>query len=108
MNLEQFDRVSVVKKSNVYFDGKCVSHTVHFEDGSKKTLGVLLPIAEGLVFKTHVPERMEIVSGKCRVIIADETEANVYSQGQSFFVAGNSFFSMQALEVVDYVCHLEG
>ena len=39
----QFDHVSVVKKSNVYFDGLCVSHTVQFEDGTKKTLGVLLP-----------------------------------------------------------------
>ena len=34
----QFDNVSVLKKGNVYFDGKCVSHTVIFADGSKKTL----------------------------------------------------------------------
>ena len=57
----QFDHVSVVKKSNVYFDGLCVSHTVQFEDGTKKTLGVLLPSKQELTFETHVPERMEIV-----------------------------------------------
>jgi uncharacterized protein YaiE (UPF0345 family) len=39
----QFDNVTVLKKGNVYFDGKCVSHTVLLADGSKKTLGVILP-----------------------------------------------------------------
>jgi len=28
--------VKVVKQANVYFDGKCVSHTVQFADGTKK------------------------------------------------------------------------
>jgi len=28
--MSQFDNVSVVKKANVYFDGRCVSHTVLF------------------------------------------------------------------------------
>ena len=32
---EKFDGVSVVTKANVYFDGKVVSHTVLFPDGSK-------------------------------------------------------------------------
>jgi len=40
MGPAQFDQVSVIKKSNVYFDGKCVSHTVLFADGSKKQLGL--------------------------------------------------------------------
>ena len=34
----QFENVSVIKKANVYFDGKCVSHTVQFADG-KRTNG---------------------------------------------------------------------
>ena len=32
----QFDNVSVVKSANIYFDGKCISHTVLFPDGSRK------------------------------------------------------------------------
>jgi uncharacterized protein YaiE (UPF0345 family) len=43
MSSAQFDHVSVIKKSNVYFDGKCVSHVVQFEDGTRKTLGVIMP-----------------------------------------------------------------
>ncbi len=36
MSSTQFDHVSVIKKSNVYFGGLCISHTVQFEDGTKK------------------------------------------------------------------------
>lgn len=35
-NSAQLDNVSVVKKSNIYFDGKCISHNVIFADGTKK------------------------------------------------------------------------
>jgi Uncharacterized protein conserved in bacteria len=79
----QFDHVSVIKKSNVYFGGLCISHTVQFEDGTKKTLGVLLPTEQALTFETHVPERMEIISGECRVQIADSEESELFRAGQS-------------------------
>ena len=48
--MSQYDNVSVVKKANVYFDGKCVSHTVVLADGTKKTVGVILP--SSLTFNT--------------------------------------------------------
>jgi uncharacterized protein YaiE (UPF0345 family) len=51
--VETFDNVSIVKKANVYFDGKCVSHTVHFGDGTRKSVGVLFP--SQLTFKTAEP-----------------------------------------------------
>lgn len=108
MSASQFDHVSVIKKSNVYFDGKCVSHTIQFEDGSKKTLGVIMPTEQPLVFETHVPERMEIISGECRVSIADKTENELFRAGQSFYVPGNSTFKIETTTVLDYVCHLEG
>jgi uncharacterized protein YaiE (UPF0345 family) len=41
--MSQFDNVSVVKKANVFFDGKCVSHSVLFPDGTRKTVGVIMP-----------------------------------------------------------------
>lgn len=104
----QFDHVSVVKKSNVYFGGKCISHTVQFEDGTKKTLGVILPTEHPLTFETHVPERMEIISGECRVTIADNDECELFRAGQSFYVSGNSKFKIETNDVLDYVCHFEG
>jgi hypothetical protein len=61
----QFDQVSIIKRANVYFDGKCVSHTVLFADGTRKTLGVILPGA--LNFGTDAPELMEVQAGQCRI-----------------------------------------
>ena len=67
----QFVSVSITKKANVHFEGHSVSHMIEFEDGTKKTLGVILPTLTSLTFKTHVPERIEIISGKCTVQIGD-------------------------------------
>ena len=53
--MSQFDNVSVVKKANVYFDGKVVSHTVLFADGAKKTIGLIYP--GSFTFNTGAPER---------------------------------------------------
>ena len=105
MNTAQFDHVSVVKKSNVYFDGKCISHTILFADGSKKTIGVILPST--LTFNTGAPERMEIISGECSVTRPGKATEQ-FRSGQSFFVDGNSSFEIEALSVLDYVCHFEG
>jgi uncharacterized protein YaiE (UPF0345 family) len=101
--MSQFDNVSVVKKSNVYFDGKCVSHAVLFPDGTKKTVGVIFP--SRLTFNTGAPEIMEINGGKCRVRLKGESDWKTYGAGQSFGVPGNSSFEIETLELVDYVCH---
>ena len=101
--MDKFDNVSVSKKANVYFEGKCVSHTVHFPDGSRKSVGVIFPST--LTFKTGEPERMEIVAGRCRVKLANEHDASEYAAGQSFAVPAHSSFEIEALEVLDYVCH---
>lgn len=99
----QFDNVTVLKKGNVYFDGKCVSHTVVFADGTKKTLGVILP--SSLTFNTGAPEIMEINGGSCNVRLKGEEAWKTYAAGTSFNVPGNSSFDIEVTETVDYVCH---
>lgn len=101
--MSQFDQVSVVKKSNVYFDGRCVSHTVLFPDGSRKTLGVILPSL--LRFNTAAPEVMEIVGGVCKVRLDGTTDWTTYRAGDSFAVPADSRFDIEALETLDYICH---
>lgn len=101
--MSQFDQVSVIKKANVYFDGQCVSHTVCFPDGSRKTLGVIFP--SQLRFSTDRPERMEINAGVCRVRLAGAAEWTTYRAGESFEVPGQSHFDIETLELLDYVCH---
>ena len=99
----QFDQVSIVKKANIYFDGKCISHTVLFADGSKKTIGVIFP--SSLTFNTAAAEIMEINAGKCRITLAGENEAKTYSAGEQFSVPANSSFQIETIETLDYVCH---
>jgi uncharacterized protein YaiE (UPF0345 family) len=103
LKMTQFDNVSVVKQANVYFDGKCVSHTVRLADGSSKTVGVILP--SSLTFNTGAPETMEGVGGCCRVRLKGDGEWISYAAGQSFEVPGNSSFEISCDEPYHYVCH---
>jgi len=100
---EQFANVTAICKANVYFDGKVVSHTIIFADGSRKTLGLIYPGT--FKFNTGVAERMEIVAGSCLVRVAGEGEWSGFSAGTWFDVPANSFFEVEVSEgVAEYVC----
>ncbi len=101
--VSQFDNVSVVKKANIYFDGKCVSHSVLFPDGTKKSVGVIFP--SSLTFNTGAAEVMELNAGSCRIRLKGESDWKTYSAGQKFSVAANASFDIETLETLDYVCH---
>ena len=101
--MSQFDNVSVIKKANVYFDGKCVSHTVIFKDGTKKSVGVIFPST--LTFNTGAPEIMEINGGVCKVKLPGAGDWRTVSAGEKFDVPGNAKFDIETVETLDYVCH---
>ncbi|MGB9150268.1 MAG: pyrimidine/purine nucleoside phosphorylase [Burkholderiales bacterium] len=101
--MSQFDNVSIVKKANIYFDGKCVSHSVLFADGTKKTVGVIFP--SSLTFNTSAAEVMELNAGKCRIRLRGENDWKAYAGGERFSVPANSSFDIETLETLDYVCH---
>jgi len=103
--MSHIDNVCIVKKSNVYFDGKCISHTVMLEDGSRKTVGVIFPST--LTFNTATSETMEIVGGICKVRLNGEVEWKTYGEGQSFRVPGDSRFDIETVEFLDYVCDFD-
>ncbi len=100
--MEDFKGVTVVKKANVYFDGKVTSRTVIFEDGTKKTLGVMLP--GEYEFNTGDKELMEIVSGELAVLIPDETKWKKIKGGESFEVPADSRFKLKVKTLTDYCC----
>ena len=100
----QIDQVSVTTKANVYFDGKCVSHSVTLADGTKKSVGVILPAT--LTFNTGASEVMEGVGGSCEVKLAGQTQWTRYGAGQKFDVPGNSSFEIKVEgEPYHYICH---
>lgn len=103
--MAQFDNVSVKKKANVYFDGKCVSHTLLLPNGTRKTIGVIFPST--LTFNTTSPEVMEINLGECKVRLKGENDWRTYKAGDKFTVPGSSSFDIETTEMLDYVCHFE-
>ncbi|WP_035053242.1 pyrimidine/purine nucleoside phosphorylase [Andreprevotia chitinilytica] len=103
--MPQFKNVAVVKRANVYFDGKCISHTVILDDGSKKTIGVILPGT--YTFNTNAPELMEIIEGRCVIKVAGDKHPSEIIAGQGFNVPGNSSFDIEVSEELHYVCHFD-
>ena len=99
----EFKDVTAVAKANVYFDGKVVSHTVNFPDGTKKTIGLIYP--GSYTFTTGAPEVMAIVAGACRARLKGESAWRDYGAGTAFAVPGNSAFDI-AVEsgIAEYVC----
>lgn len=101
--MTSFSNVTVDAKANIYFDGKVVSHTVHFPDGSRKTLGLIYP--GKFHFGTAAPERMEIIAGDCLVVLDGSTETLAIEAGSSFDVPGNSGFTITvAGGICEYIC----
>jgi hypothetical protein len=104
---QQFTGVTAVAKANIYFDGKVVSHTILFPDGSKKTLGLIYP--GSFHFGTKAAERMEIVAGSCRVKLDGQSAWKEYDAGQSFDVPANSGFDIEVKQgICEYVCTFLG
>jgi len=100
--MDIFDNVSVIKTANVYFEGKVTSRTVLFADGSKKTLGIMLP--GDYEFGTDAAEEMEILAGELDVLLPGQTEWQKYTGGTVFHVPANSRFKLRVKVVADYCC----
>ena len=103
MSTEQYNGVSVTTKANVYFDGKCVSHSITLADGTKKSVGVVLPAT--LTFNTGAPEIMECVGGSCEYKLKGSDAWVKSSTGEKFNVPGNSSFEIRVTEPYHYICH---
>lgn len=100
--MSQFDNVTVIREANFYFEGKVSSRTVVFADGSKKTLGVMLP--GEYKFGTDFHETMEILAGELDVTLPGTDYAVVFKRGETFEVPANSSFTVNVKVVTDYCC----
>lgn len=98
----QFENVTVVKKANVYFDGKVTSRTVLFENGEKKTLGIMMP--GEYEFGTEAKEIMEVLGGSMDILLQGATQWVTYQEGEAFEVPANSSFKLVIKSVADYCC----
>jgi uncharacterized protein YaiE (UPF0345 family) len=99
---DRFENVTVVKKANIYFNGKVTSRNVHFPDGTRKTLGFMLP--GEYEFGTSAPELMEILGGQMDILLPGSQEWQTIMEGQSFRVPADSKFKLILKVPVDYCC----
>lgn len=100
--MSEFNNVTIIKKANVYFDGKVVSRTVKFADGSTKSLGYMMPGEYN--FDTQAAEVMEILAGELDVLLPGEKQWQAVKGGESFNVPANSNFKLKVQQATDYCC----
>lgn len=100
--MSQFSNATIVKAANIYYDGQVTSRTVIKEDGSKITLGIMLPGT--YEFGTDGPEIMEILSGDLKILLPGEESWQEIHGQHTFHVPAHSKFALEVFSVTDYCC----
>jgi len=99
--MSQITNATIVKAANIYHDGKVTSRTVILSDGSRQSLGVMLP--GEYTFNTAEAEIMEMMSGELEVKLPGEDWKTLQTP-ESFNVGANSSFDLKIKTVTDYCC----
>ena len=100
--MDKYKDVNVDKIANIYFEGNVISRNIFLKDGSRKTLGVMLP--GNYEFSTETRELMEIISGKLNLKLQNDEDWKSIKDGMSFNIPKNSLFKVEVLELVNYTC----
>ena len=100
--MDKYNNVNVDKLANIYFEGNVISRNIFLEDGSRKTLGVMLP--GKYEFNTDSRELMEIISGKLTLKLQNHDDWKLLKKGMNFNVPKKSSFKVEVLELVNYTC----
>ena len=99
--MAEFTNVTISTKANIYFEGKVTSRTVVFQDGTRKTLGIMLP--GEYEFSTSQKEEMDIQAGVLEYKLQDQDWKTIENSGV-FYVPANESFLLKVHSVVDYCC----
>lgn len=100
--MDRFENIAILKKANIYFDGKVTSRVVLFDTGEKKTLGIMMP--GDYQFDTADKEIMEISAGHLDVLLPGQEDWITIKGGEVFEVPADSTFKLVVKEVTDYCC----
>ena len=100
--MKEYINVNVDKLANTYFEGNVISRNIFFKDGSRKTLGVMLP--GKYEFNTNARELMEIISGKLSLKLQNYDDWKLIEKGMNFNVPKNASFEVEVFELVNYTC----
>lgn len=99
--MSKFENVTAVKEANIYYDGKVTSRTLEFNDGTIKSLGIMLP--GEYTFGTNEAEIMEMLSGELEIKLPNE-DWKTLNTPETFNVGANLSFDVKVTKVTDYCC----
>jgi len=99
--MADFNNVSIDKQANIFYDGNVTSRSIEFEDGTRKTLGIMLP--GEYEFNTIHKEIMEINSGVVEYKLQAQDWVEVIAPSE-FEVPANSRFKIKVNSLMDYCC----
>ena len=100
--MTKLENISIIKEANVYFDGKVTSRAIFLEDGTKQTLGIMMP--GEYTFDTAEAEIMEMMSGELEIRLPGEEHFKTLNTPETFNVPANSSFDLKIKTVTDYCC----
>ncbi len=97
----EFTNISIAKQANILYDGNITSRSITFEDGSKKTLGIMLPGEYEL--NTVNKTVLEINTGAVNVMLPAEDWVEYVSPAK-IEIDQNSKYKLRVISLVDYCC----
>ncbi len=100
--MTELNNISMIKEANIYYDGKVTSRAIVLADGTKQTLGIMLP--GEYTFETQAAEIMEMMSGELEIRLPGESEFRKLNTPQTFNVPANASFDLKIKTVTDYCC----
>ena len=99
--MSDFENIKIAKKANILYDGHVTSRTIEFPDGSKKTLGIMLP--GEYEFTTIHENVIDVQSGELEVLLPAQEWKKIVAP-QTFKVPANSRFKLKVVSLIDYCC----
>jgi hypothetical protein len=102
MEEDTFKNITIVKKANIYYDGNVTSRTILFADGTKKTLGIMLP--GDYEFDTSLHEVVEVLSGEVDILLPGSDTWQTIKAGGTYEAPANSTFKLKVKTLADYCC----
>ncbi len=100
--MSEIKNVTLTREVNSYFDGKVTSRSFILADGSKQSLGIMMP--GEYEFGTAEKEIMEILSGELDVMLPNTNQWLAVKGGESFNVPAQSKFQLKIYKLTDYCC----
>jgi len=99
--MSDFKGISIAKAANILYDGNITSRAITFEDGSKKTLGIML-LGE-YELNTVNKAILDIQRGSLELLLPEQ-DWQMFEGPASLEIPANTKYKLRVHSLVDYCC----